>query len=174
MQTIFRLCLTVALLGLYCSPVSAQEEEIIPGLECHYNSQRTAPTAKTPNGPESWHGFWFAGDGGWIFRGNGKGPLGNSQIKGACGGGQCEFGQSYVSGKLKGKGHTYQHRYTGELGEQGPLKINFKGHWGQGNSYTAADNWQFKAAGPWSSTAKCKAKGNIGDLPKVLGWDVWG
>jgi hypothetical protein len=169
-----KILFALVLCSLIYSPLatfpSQAEEEVTPGLECTYTGTWSMKGAK---GNFSWHGFWFQGDGGWIFRGNGKGDHGKSQLKGACGNGECEFGQNYVSGKYKGKGYSYQSKYPGDLGDVGPLKLALSGPWSNGNSYTADDKWAFKGIGQWKATPSCKAVANIGDLTKVLGWAVW-
>lgn len=150
--------------------LNAQAQEITPGLECNYTGTWSMKGAK---GQFSWHGFWFQGDGGWIFRGNGQSNLGKSHLKGACGSGECEWGQDFISGSSKNKAYTYRHQYKDPLGEKGPLNMSFSGSWSQGNSYTADENWKFVAIGNWKAQPKCKAVANIGDLEKKLGWQVW-
>ncbi|HEY9839257.1 MAG: hypothetical protein ACAI44_39685 [Candidatus Sericytochromatia bacterium] len=154
------------LLGLLSAlaPVFAEdlEEEVVPGLECNYTGTWSMKGAK---GQFSWHGFWFAGDGGWILRANGKDSTGISHLRAGCGAGECNFSQAFVSGKYKGQTFNYLSKYKGELPENGPQTLAFSGTWGKGESYTNG--------GSWKATPKCTQKANIGDLPKVLGWPVW-
>jgi hypothetical protein len=166
----FVLALTLIVSGLVLSHSVKAEEEVTPGLECNYTGTWQMKGVK---GKFSWHGFWFQGDGAWIFRGNGKGDQGSSHIKGACGEGECDFGLDFVSGKNKGKGFSYQSKYPSDLSDVGPLKLAFSGPWSNGNAYSDDEKWVFKSVGNWTGTPKCKAVSNIGDLTKVLGWTVW-
>lgn len=157
MKKIFLASLALGLSLL--TPAYAEEN---PGLECRYTGSWSAKGAK---GQFSWYGFWFQGDGGWIFRGNGNEALGKSQIRAGCGDGLCDFSLTYTTGKSKGKSFSYQHKYKGEL-PNGPKNMAFNGTWGKGESVNNGGNWK--------ATPNCKQKSDIGDLPKILGWDVWG
>ena len=133
-------------------------------LSCSYRA--TWKGTDKQKGSFSWKGFWFQGDGGWIFRANGDDKAGKSKIEGACGDGNCDFRQTYVSGKLKGQHYYYQAKYTGEL-PVGPKDLRLKGGWTKNQDKPNAD-------GTWEAFPACKpSKVEGDDIPKALGWKGW-
>ncbi len=144
--------------------------QVEAGLSCDYSGNRTgAGNSSVLN----WHGFWFQGDGGWIFRGNARDVQGSAQLRGACGSGLCTFRQTYISGKHQGHGLTYRHNYNTALPEKGPIHLSLSGSWSLDDSYGSPDNWVFKARGGWRAKPRCQAVTRIGDLKKQLGWNPW-
>lgn len=133
-------------------------------LSCAYGASWKGNNGK--GGNFSWKGFWFEGDGGWIFRANGEDTIGKSKISGACGDGECHFHQVYITGTQKGKWFYYLAKYAGKL-EQGPKNLRFTGEWRIKEDSPKPD-------GTWQAMPACKPSTVKGDdIPKALGWKDW-